>query len=337
MSQHLSHKKSLRKNSEGFAGIIATVFLVLIVLFLSANVFMFIQNQNTRLESGARQASQFDIDQKSEQISISELIYLVAGDTVSVQAQVTNDGPVEIEIVTIWVIDTTNQRYAYNDTLNLYLNVGETVNLTGTEAPQVIIENSASSEFTSWFITSRGNRLSIDEESTNIVVANIAQGIGSLALDFDKFKWYTFTSSTKLANYPSGNTGFDIPAGQYIAYSCVLKNYDALKRSITIDCHSLLFQAGRSGVGEGTWFIVNVGADGTILSQSVGSFTNITINYGEEKTLIFASSRDLGIGAFVYLKTDNAVATVSTNLLLHGTVGTLPFGQNIPYVALFYN
>ena len=311
--------------------------MVLIVLLIYSQIFVFVQNENTRLEAGAREASQNDLDQTSEQLSISDYNYAVEGDNVSLQALITNDGPIEVEIVTLWVVDTTNQRYAYNDTLNLFLSIGKTLNLTGINAPKVTIENASSSEFVSWFVTSRGNRFSVDTGTGGVIVANVSGGIGSLALDFDNFRHYTYESTTKLANFPEGNTGFDVPSNTYTAFGCYLRNFDSQKRTITIDCHSLFLQPGRSGVGEGAWFIVNVASDGTILSSSQGSFNNITIEYGKESMLVFASSKDLGLSDFGRLRTPNAIATVATNLLLHGTIGSDAFAQNIPYVSLFYD
>jgi hypothetical protein len=169
------------------------------------------------------------------------------------------------------------------------------------------------------------------------VVANVATGLGAIGLNFDEFRYYTFESTEKLANFPDGTVGFDVPKGTYVAFGCYLTNYDPQKRLVTIDTHSLLFQPGRTGVGEGSWYIVNVDTDGSILSLNEGSFVDISLNYGEEKLIVFASQNDLGNGDFSRLKTDNAVATVSTSLLLHGTIGSVPFAQNVPFVALFYN
>ena len=66
-------------------------------------------------------------------------------------------------------------------------------------------------------------------------------------------------------------------------------------------------------------------------------FTDITLNYWEEKWIVFASKVDLVIGNFDRLRSANAVATVSTSLLLHGTIGSNPYAQSIPFVALFYD
>lgn len=52
--------------------------------------------------------------------------------------------------------------------------------------------------------------------------------------------------------------------------------------------------------------------------------------------LVFASDTDLGLGSFGRLETPNAVTTVATFLLLHGTMNATAFAQNIPFVSLFY-
>jgi hypothetical protein len=338
LSQRLLHKKSFRKNSKGVSGILSTIFLVIIVLFLYSQVYIFIQNENTRYEAGAREANQMDVDLIQEKLTFSNLSYIIEGDMVRVETIVTNEGPVSVEVITLWIVETATQKYGYNDTINLYLKVGETLDLTGSNALLVSIEDpSYSSEFPSWFVTARGNRIPLVSVIQDVVIANVATGIGAIGLNFDEFRHYTYETIEKLANFPNGNIGFDIPKGEYVAYGCKVTNFDQQKRAISVDTHSLLFQPGRTGVGEGNWYIVNVATDGTILSINQGTFTEIILNYGEEKLLVFASKNDLGLGDFARIKTDNAIATVSTNLLLHGTIGSTPFAQNIPYVALFYN
>ena len=337
LSQLLLHKNGLRKNSEGMSGIVATIFLVIIVLFLYSQVFIFMQNENARFEEGAKEVNQIEEDSDKEKLTFSNINYIIEGDMVHVETKVTNEGPVSAEIVTLWILDSMTQRYGHNNTLNLNLKVGETLDLTGEKALSVSIQNlSSQSQLTSWLITARGNRISLENKINNVLVANVASGIGSIGLNFDEFKHYNYETTSKLANFPLGNTGFDIPKGQYVAFGCYLTNYDPKERLITLDSHSLLFQPGRTGVGEGSWYIVNVASNGSISSLDEGTFTDITLNYGEEKLIVFASKFDLRIGNFDRLRTANAVATVSTSLLLHGTIGPNPFAQSIPFVALFY-
>ena len=67
-------------------------------------------------------------------------------------------------------------------------------------------------------------------------------------------------------------------------------------------------------------------------------YSSISIEYGERKMLFFASNKDLDSGqAFMREKTPNNVGTVASSLLLHGTIGSNVYGQNIPFVALYYS
>lgn len=331
----LLRRRSLWKNSKGYSGIIAGIFLVLLILLLYSNVFIFMLNQNTSFQDVVSEANQMDTDRSSEKLTISDANYTVVEDRVHVEAQVGNDGPVSVQIVTLWVLDTTTRKYGYNNTLDINLKTGDTLNLTESNGMIVSIEDSNSSDvFSSWFITSRGNLIPLEEEGAPgwPIVAQVAQGIGAIALDFDNFRHFTYETTQKLANYPDGTTGFDVPKNTYVAFGCYLTNFDPKKRTIVIDSHSLFFQPGRTGVSEGTWFIVNANADGTIS----GTYTPISLSYGEEKMFVFASKFDLGLGAFDRLRTANAMTTVATFLLLHGTMGSDAFAQNIPFVSLFY-
>jgi len=329
----------LWKNSKGYSGIIAGIFLVLLVLVLYSNVFMFLLKQNTSFQEEVSDVNQKDIDRSSEKLIVSNVNYTVVGDQVRVEAQVSNDGPVSVQIITLWVIDTTVQKYGYNNTLNINSKTGVTLNLTGSNAMIATIEGSNSSDvFTSWFVTARGNLIPLQKDgSQEIIVAQVALGIGSLMFEFDKFRWFTYEYPVKLADYPDGTLGFDVPKNTYMAFGCYLKNLDSKMRKITLDSHCLFWQPGRSGVGDTEWFLVNVDENGTIVSQSEGTFTDITLNYGEEEMLVFASDDDLyGTGAFTRMKTpavNNMI--VATNLLLHGIAGSDPFAQNIPWVSLF--
>lgn len=333
MAQLLWLNKKLWKNSKGISGILSTIFLVLTVLFLYANVFLFILNQNTSFQEVVSEVNQMDIDRSSEKIIVLDVNYTVEEGQVYVQTQIKNDGPVSVQIITLWVVDTTNRKYGYNDTLDINLKTGDTLDFSGSNALIVTIEDSNSTDvFTSWFVTARGNLVPLEEER-GVIIAQLAQGVGSMALELDKFRYFTYESAQKLANYPAGNVSFDIPKNEYVAFGCYLSNLDPAKQIITVDSHSLFWQPGRPGVSEGAWFIVNVNVDGTIN----GTYSPISIKYGETKMLVFASKNDLGSGSFDNLKTPNVETTVATFLLLHGTIGSTNYAQNIPFVSLFYS
>ncbi len=333
MLQNLLHK-SFRRNRKGLASLISVIFMVLIVFFLGSNVFMYALNQNASFQDSVSLANQKELDCANEELKAFNATYNVIGSKVWLEAQITNYGSVSVQVLTLWTMDTTTQKYGFNDTLNISLKSGESVSLSGVSALSVTVEGcSLSDDFTSWFVTDRGNRIQLEpmEEPKSIIVAQIAQGIGSMALDLTKFRYFNYTSEA-LSNYPDGVISFNILKNSYVAFGCYLTNLDPSMQTIVIDSHSLFWQPGRPSVSEGVWFIVNVNSNGSIS----GTYSNITINYGETRMLVFASQNDLSLGAFSKAKTPNVVDSVATFLLLHGKIGSAAYAQNIPFVSLFY-
>jgi hypothetical protein len=295
---------------------------------------MFALNKNAEFQNSVSQTNQKEMDSSNEDLKAFNTTYSVVGDKVLVETQITNFGSVSSQIMTLWTMDTNTQKYGYNDTVNINLQSGDSATVSGSTALQTTISGSHSSDiFTSWFVTDRGNRIQLEplEQPKSIIVAQLAQGIGSMALDLTKFRYFSYNSEA-LSSYPNGNISFNIPKNSYVAYGCYLTNLDPTMQTIVIDSHSLFWQPGRPSVSEGVWFVVNVNSNG-IISQT---YTNITINYGETKMLVFASQNDLGLGAFAKVKTPNVVDSVATFLLLHGTIGSSAYAQNIPFVSLFY-
>jgi len=306
--------------------------MVLVVMVLYTNVFVFMLNQNVFFQEAVSQANQEDIDRNDEKITVSGVNYTVEGNQVHIDAIVTNDGPISVQIITLWVFDVNIRKHGYNDTLDINLKAGDTIVFAGSNALAVTVEGSISmDEFAAWFVSARGNLIPV-EELQETVFAKLAQGIGSLELDFYRLLHFTYESSEKLMDYPTGTIGFDIPKNTYIAFGCHLTNLDPSKETIVFDSHSLFWQPGRPGVADLAWFIVNVDANGTVGS----SYSPVTLNYGERKMLVFASDKDLDIGGFARLRTPNVETTVATFILLHGTKGPDPYAQNIPFVSIFY-
>ena len=330
-------RSSLRRktrfgSSRGISSVITTVFLVLTVLVISTNVFLWALTQNAVYNDVVRQRNQQDVDRLMENIIATNTTYFVPSTgKFNVTTDIVNSGSITAQIVTLWVMDATLQKYNVTDlqASNLNLNPGNRQTFSkAIRIPGAISTNS----FSAWFVTARGNTVNLAIVQT-VIVSDVAQGIGSMAMEFATFGYYTFASSTKLANWPTGIVSFNVPKNEYVAFRANLRNLDPRKLTITLDSHSLFWQPGRSGVSDNAWFIVNVEADGTIKS----TYTPITIAYLETKTIIFASQNDLGLGSFSQLKTPNTVTSVAAFLLLHGTIGSSPYGQNIPFVSLFYN
>lgn len=332
MTRNSLLKKIWNGRSKGVSTVVGTVFLMLIIFMVAANVLLWTFSQNAEYNEAVMEKNQEEADRRNENVVASIASYAVDGDMVTVEAELRNAGSVAAQIVNVWVLDTTTQKYGFVDgigSLNLNLNPGDNI----TASAMVTIPGADESHtFNSWFVTARGNTIPLEEEQV-IIVAHLSKGVGYLALDFDKFRHFTYESPQKLDDFPDGTLGFNVPRNEYVAFGCFVTNLDPAKRTITVDSHSLFFQPGRTGVGEGAWFIVEVNDDGTVNE----TFSTITLEYNEETMLVFASKFDLGLGSFDRVRTAQASATVITFLALHGTVGSTPYAQSIPYVSLFYS
>jgi len=330
------HRKTRFGSSKGVSTVIATVFLVLTVFVLSTNVFLWTLSQNALYNQAVKERNQQDVDRLIENVVAANATYWVPSTgTVNVTTVLVNAGSISAQIVTLWVLDATQQKYNVTDlrASNINLKPGDRRLLTRVvQIPGAISAN----VFNAWIVTARGNKVNLAEVQS-VIIANVAQGIGSMAMDFATFGYYTYVagSSTKLTNYPTGTVSFNIPAGIYVAFRANIRNLDLRKQNITLDSHSLLWQAGISGGGS-AWFIVNVddNKDGTGTIKS--TYTPIPIAYLETKTVIFASFKDLGLASFQQLKTPQTGGeTFPVFLLLHGTIGASPYAQNIPFVSIF--
>ena len=339
MTMRLSHKKKIGKliaDSKGFSAVIGTVFMVLVMMFLSTSVFLWTLSQNTLYNQELKEKNQVELDRLNERVTAFGVNYTGSSGTISVQVALENNGASAVQITTLWVMDATVKKYGFNDTLDLNLKPGNKTYLTGENAVDVnIADANATDTLNSWFVTTRGNTVPLEEEQS-IIVAQLAQGIGSMALDFYAFRYFEYESATKLKNYPTGIRSFNVPgSGTPIAFGAVLTNLDPRKESVTFDLYSniwLMFPGAPGQVPQ--WYIVNVASDGTIAA----SYSPISLAYGQTKVVIFASSKVVaGAGSF----SDSSISSSITpnpcavNLLLLGMIGTRDYGQNIPFVSLY--
>jgi len=327
-------KKILKGRSKGVSSVIGTVFLVLIVFAISTNIFLWTISQNAIYNQAVSDTNQKNADRLNESIVALQANYSVPlPNKVKVSVKLTNTGSVLAQIINLWVFDTTMQRYGFNDTilsLNLNLNPGNVTYLTDSKAMWVTIVGASSADnFVGWFVTARGNTVALQVEQS-VIVANLAQGIGSMALDFFAFRYFKYNVN-KLAGYPAGNSSFNVPSRTDIAFGVVLTNLDPSKQTITLDLYSEVWIYFPKAPGQSyVWYIVNVLPDGSITTP----YSSITIAHRETKMLIFASS---AAGEFTKVSIGSAVENLpcALNLLLLGRIGARDYGQNIPFVALY--
>jgi hypothetical protein len=323
--------------------VIGTTFMVLVMMFLSTSVFMWTLSQNTIYNEAMKEKNQIEVDRLNEKVTASGVNYTVAGGVVSVEVVLKNEGPLSVEIVSIWVIDATMNKHNFSSPLNINLKPGDITYLQGSKAINVIIVGSASlHQFSSWFVTARGNVMPSEREG-GIIVAQVSAGIGSVAMDFTSFKYYNVSkvgNSHILDNYTSGGggEGYIVPYQKDIAFQVYLTNFDQYKREIKLFSRSLLwalFPVQQNQPFTAWWYIVNVSDNGTIAASS---FSPITLPYGSRTAVVFASFNDMSKLSFNPSSINNPIKSGqpgATNLILIGRIDNSTFGQNIPFVSIY--
>jgi len=329
----------LTRNRKGFSSIIGGIFMALIAMTLGASYFIGTLSQNTVYNDAIRQNNQIDSDRLSEIVQVLNTTYSVqANGMVTVAAKGQNAGPLSIQFVTFWIRVSKGTWANYNFTSvsnmpNMTVQAGAPFQLDGVP---IIVPGASAGErydFASWLITARGNVVALKKQaSSNIIVAQVAQGIGSLALDFSAFRFFTYETSTRLANYSDGIKSFNVPSGTNIAFGALLTNLDPSEQTIILMNNSQLWIYFPQASGQTRlWYVVNVDPNGNIAS----SYSPIPIEYMETKLIVFASS---AAGSFssgsrvLILRSDD---TCALNLLLLGTIGPRDYAQNIPFVSLY--
>ena len=159
MTAHSLRLNHLIRNRRGFSAVIATIFMVLVVLFLYFNVFMFIQNQDIKFQDAISQSQQLDVDRNAERVTIANIQPAVIGsDQVTITCTFINNSSLPVKITRVWIKDlvTGNVGNSTLSPLPLVLSPGEiTVPQTFTVSIQ-----SPSGWFYLQFVTSRGNLVS---------------------------------------------------------------------------------------------------------------------------------------------------------------------------------
>lgn len=152
-----------RRNCKGVSSVIASIFMVIIIWFLALNVFSYTIHKTAQFRDVENELDQIDVERIREEITVSEVNFTVDGDQVLVRARLHNDGPVPAQIVTLWVVQSAaTEKYGYISSLDIDLLPGATHSFTRLVEIQGL---SPEYGFTAWFVTSRGNRVQVVEET----------------------------------------------------------------------------------------------------------------------------------------------------------------------------
>ena len=353
-------RRRLTSDSKGFSSIVGAVFAVLVMISLISTVFVWSLSQNTLYNNTVTQTRQADLDRSNEKIVANVTVSRVDSNTVSVNGNLSNDGPLSVQIVSLWVVDTnaSGSTYAFKSPLSITLKPGNVTTLSGSTALNVSLNNALGDSLSCWFISGRGNTISknpfavanIGNTGNNTLYANVSQGIGSVAMDFGSFVYFDIDGSyppynLRQSEWPNGLPGFSPPfsTSNSVAFRTTLTNYDPQNRTITLTSHTALWMLFKSTNPQqplsNWWQIVNVNSTGSITSTNAATFANVTLPWGQPTKVYFASEKDIVVDNTITLVTlgTKMVGSAAVNLMLFGTIGTSSYGQNIPFVSVYWS
>jgi flagellin-like protein len=328
--------KEWSRRKKGVAGIIAAIILFAMIFTTGTAYFIFVYQSYQLQQKAAIERNQMEIEQSLEQFEVGGKE--ISGSELKLQAIVNNTGPIPITVVYVFIIDPTTGTVQTEDLTSnpKTVNPGETNIPVGTGvtyatgSPPRLIK----------VVTERGKTgsgMHPPQKFPGITESELAQGFGMVRLIFLSFRYYTYDSKNpfKLLNFPTGTNAFNSPTGTEIAFGVEIKNLDPDKRTFTLDSHTMLWQFNPKQGNQYYWYVVNVNATGYIQT----TYTPISIAYNETKLIIFASGKD---GDFSGPKPPQVSVSNWSGLpsavfiLLHGTLGTTPYGQNMPYTSVYW-
>lgn len=305
MIQALLRRKIKFGRSKGVSTVIGTIFFVIVALLIYVNIFMWTVSQNSVYSQYVIQSHQMDADRFSERIIISQGNYSVAGDKVRVDALLTNEGPVSVQILTLWVVDNTIGKYGFNNTirsLNINLNPGDSRSVSG----EVIIPGTGPDHaFDVWFVTARGNMISF-EKARYVTVSTLTEAMGPILLDYNSLRWYSTDT---------GNSGtWQVSRSETsLEWSINVTNWGDEDIKLSYDSIFMIFSEGQSMV----WYIKQ----------------EYVLVVNEEVNVTFCWDRP-NSGKYITSQLPPA-GTYAVYIVLIGThTSGKHYGQTIPFVAV---
>jgi hypothetical protein len=160
----IRHGKYLLRNRRGYSALIATIIMVLVVLFLYFNVFMLSVNRNTDYQDVVTRSNQLDADKRTEQmsISVSATARAIVGSTYKVSCYVTDTGSLPVKVVRVWVRGLQQGEISYPVSAPNVLQAGDRIDVLANI--NVLVSgsylNNPNTKITITVVTSRGNVMS---------------------------------------------------------------------------------------------------------------------------------------------------------------------------------
>lgn len=96
------------RSQRGYSALIATIIMVLIVVFLYFNVYLFALDRNKDFQDVTSRSQQLDADRISEKVEILEASLTAGGgDSLIITCTLVNSGSVPTQIVRLWLQDNS--------------------------------------------------------------------------------------------------------------------------------------------------------------------------------------------------------------------------------------
>ena len=307
-------KKIWNGRSKGISTVLGTVFLTLVIFAISTNVFLWTLSRNAEYTLAVKEENQKTADRLNEYVVASGTNYSVLGDDIHIKVMLKNAGSLAVQLINIWVFDTTLEKYA-NEPVDVSLNPGQALQHSLTVA---ISGANQSDDLVAWFVTARGNTVPLQTEES-VVIAELSQGIGSISMDFKTIRRYIVDGDNMLGP-PEFN--FTIPAGQTTVFGISLTNLDRSKLDINLTSHSCVWLTPPGTAASDYWPIAKV-VDGQVIPDG---FNSQMLKYGKPTLLYFGPTKPVS-------SLQGKINAV--NILLYGKIGLNDYGQNIPFAAIY--
>ncbi len=300
--------------------------MVLVVLFLIFNVYMFTQQQNVGLQDTISQTQQLNADRTAEDITISDRLLVPNQDNLDVYCQVLNSGPIAVNLVSLWANDVNSQTHN-SIPVSISLQPGETKNFN--ILMNLVDAQPSDAQIAVWFVTARGNLIPVTEAEDDISEIQLPE-TGSIKLDWRQIKYYDFGTTQPLSGavLPAKATyGCTVPSNHYVLIAAILTNLDPQQQSITLTNDTYIYAIAKNSKSgnphDNVAFSMNIASVNG--NKYNATFTTQTLRYNEPVVAYF--------GADTY---ENDI--LPFNMVLFGyTSSGIAYGQNIPFVTFKFS
>lgn len=188
MSDRHKRNKNFVANRRAFSSIVGAIFAILVIVTLTGTFFVWSLEQNSRYVNAVSDINQLALDQQNESLNVTSVpVYTAdAGGTVTVTVSVQNDGPITIQLASLWVQDINGSKpFGYTILTNVILSPGESWSTPPTVAVGGAVPGDS---FTGWLISARGNVFPL-------IVGHLKGDAGDAGINgSDGSQWYVGTS-----------------------------------------------------------------------------------------------------------------------------------------------